>query len=57
MPLSLLFWILMLLWAVFGVFPNWPKGEASYFPFAGSLLLFVLIGLLGWQVFGAAIHK
>lgn len=57
MQLSLLFWILMLLWAIFGVFPTFPRGATpSYWPFAGSLLLFVLVGLLGWQVFGPAIH-
>ncbi len=62
MQLNLLFWILMLFWAIFGVFPTWPRTAAAgtrpdYWPFAGSLLLFVLIGLLGWQVFGAAVHK
>ncbi len=58
MQLSLLFWILMLLWAIFGVFPTFPRGtDPKYWPFAGSLLLFILIGVLGWQVFGAAVHR
>ena len=58
MQISLLFWILMLLWAIFGVAPTFPRGEnVTYWGFAGSLLLFVLIGLLGWQVFGAAVHR
>ncbi len=58
MPLSLLFWILMLLWAILGIGPTFPRGAApNYWAFGGSLLLFVLIALLGWQVFGAAIHK
>lgn len=56
MTLSLLFWLLMLLWAFFGVFPTWPAAGQPYRPFAGSLLLFVLIGMLGWKVFGPAIH-
>lgn len=56
MTISLLFWILMLLWAVFGVFPTWPKAGGPYWSFGGSLLLFILIGMLGWRVFGPAIR-
>lgn len=57
MQLSLLFWILMLLWLVLGVAPNWPSGnQASWRPFGGSLLLFVLIAMLGWKTFGPAVH-
>lgn len=48
----------MLLWLILGVGPTWPRGTAgNYWTFGGSLLLFILIALLGWQVFGAAIHK
>lgn len=57
MTLNLLFWILMLLWLVFGIVPTFPRGEKPvYWPFAGSVLMFVLVGLLGWQTFGPAIH-
>lgn len=57
MSFSLCFWILMLLWAVFGIFPGWPRGEnVKYGPFAGTIILFVLIGLLGWKTFGPPIH-
>lgn len=44
MPMSLLFWILMLLSLIFGFGPWWPTG--------GRLLLFVLLALLGWKTFG-----
>ncbi len=47
----------MLLWAFFGVFQTWPPPGQPRTPFLGSLLLFVIIGLLGWQTFGAAIHR
>jgi hypothetical protein len=55
MQKGLLFWILMLLWLVLGLFVHWPTSSgsaASYGPVAGGLVLFVLIGLLGWKVFG-----
>ncbi len=57
MTLGLVYWILMLLWAVFGVFPLFPReaGKAWY-PFGGHLLLFILLVLLGWHSFGAPIH-
>lgn len=52
MPMGLLFWILMLIWLVFGVYRDWPRGDGNYVPLGNSLLLFVLIGLLGWAAFG-----
>lgn len=55
MTIGLAFWILMILWAVFGIAPFWPAapGEpAAWRPFGGSLLLFLLLLLLGIQAFG-----
>ncbi len=43
----------MLLWLLFGAWLN--SGdfkEGKYGTFGGNLLLFVLLGLLGWKVFG-----
>ena len=58
MSISLLFWILMILWAVFGftyhsnptVFGAW--GWAGH-----GFLLFILLFLLGWHDFGFVIHQ
>lgn len=55
MTLSLLFWLLMTLWLVLGIFPTWPA-TGPYWHFGGSLLLFILVGMLVWKVFGPAIH-
>lgn len=55
MSLSLAFWILMLIWLVFGL--AWHFGALGvYGPWGGGLLLFVLLALLGWKVFGAPLH-
>jgi ABC-type polysaccharide/polyol phosphate export permease len=52
MPMGLLFWFLMLIWLIFGVWRDWPN-----YPLAGhNFLLFVVIGLLGWHTFGAPIR-
>lgn len=54
MSLGLAFWILMLIWAVFGL---WAYAYPHPFGvWGGTLLLFVLLLLLGWQVFGAPLR-
>ena len=55
MSMGLLFWILMLIWLIFGVAHNWGAVPGPYGPWGHSLLLFILLLLLGWQVFGAPI--
>lgn len=52
MPMSILFWVLMLLWLVWGA---WWTGDYRNF-FGSNWLLFVLLLLLGWQVFGQPIR-
>jgi hypothetical protein len=54
MNLSLLFWVLWLIALVFSLYTN-----RTAFPAwaGGSLLHFILIGILGWGVFGAAVHR
>lgn len=55
MSIGLVFWILYLIALVFGAWWNWPAG-GNFRPFGGTLLVFVLIGLIGWKLFGAPIH-
>lgn len=54
MSLGLCFWILMLIWLVFSVWSNW--GAIGTKANGGNLLLFILLLVLGWKVFGAPIH-
>ncbi len=55
MSLGLVFWILMLLWLLFGFAVY--RGIAGTYGWAGnSLLLFILLLLLGWHAFGPPIH-
>jgi len=57
MTFALLFWILMLFWLVYGWFYNSAPATFGTYGWAGhSLLLFVLLGLLGWGVYGAPVH-
>ncbi len=53
LPIGILFWFFMLLW-LFGGF-YWHREDFNagrYGIFGGNLLLFIIIGLLGWRVFG-----
>lgn len=60
MSFALIYWILMLIWLVFGLWSNWPAGTpggSGFRPLGGTLLLFILLVLLGWRVFGAPVHS
>jgi cell shape-determining protein MreD len=52
MTRALAFWILMLLWLVFGIAERMGWVGAPYGLLGGIVMLFILFGLLGWQVFG-----
>jgi O-antigen ligase len=54
MSRGLLFWLLVLLAIIFGPWPFW--GENKIRPFAFYGFIFILVALLGWKVFGPALH-
>lgn len=56
MSVSLLFWIIMLIWLIFGIFTYWPAGGARPWPLGGHVVLWILLALLGWRVFGAPLQ-
>lgn len=53
MTLGLAFYILLLIWFVFGVWGSWPGSPGVW---GGNALQFLLFLLLGWHSFGAPIH-
>lgn len=53
MTKGLAFWILMLIWLVFGTWWNWPRWQGWL---GSNAFLFILLVLIGWQVFGAPIR-
>lgn len=56
MPMAYIFWMLIILWAVFGLgYPFMVEAPNRRIVVGGNLLLFVLIVLLGLQVFGSAV--
>jgi hypothetical protein len=55
MNIGLAFWVLMLIWLVFGI--GWYFGAlGAYGAWGNGVLLFFLLGLLGWHAFGPPLH-
>lgn len=57
MPIGVLFWVLMILWLLFGLY--WNRNDlrgGHYGVMGGNLVLFLLLGLLGWKVFGPVLQ-
>lgn len=62
MPRGIIFWVIMLVWLLFGAVVNFGSpGVLGGYQHAGgiayTLLEFVLFALLGWQVYGPAIRS
>lgn len=58
MTIGFLFWLLMVLWFIFGFWWHWPADMANRSalgPIGGHVLTFILFFLLGWKVFGFVI--
>lgn len=54
MSIGMIFWVLMLLVLVFGIARRSPSFTA--YAWGWDWLLYILLFLLGWGVFGFAIH-
>jgi hypothetical protein len=57
MSIGFVFWLLMILWLLFGLY--WNRGDirgGNYGIMGGNLLLFILLFLLGWRTFGFIIQ-
>jgi len=50
------FWIVYVICLLITGWSNYPFQPGAYRPFMGSLVLYILIGLLGWGVFGPPIR-
>lgn len=56
MTLAAAFWITYFIALIFGGWSNWPAAGGNFRPLGGTIMFFLLVGLLGWQVFKAPIH-
>ncbi len=47
----------MLIWLALGVLGNWPAAGSRFYGIGDRLILLLILCVLGWAVFGAAVHK
>ena len=52
MPLGLAFWVIYLVCLIFAAWARYPYSPL----FGGDLLMFLLVGILGWHSFGPPLH-
>jgi hypothetical protein len=55
MSLGIAFWVIMIVWVIFGLAVHGGY-IGQYSSIGGMLLLVALFGLLGWKVFGPVLH-
>ena len=53
MSIALLFWVIMILTLLYGFWSSWPPNKSL----GNFVLNWVLFALLGWAVFGPALHR
>lgn len=58
MQLGIAFWVIMIVWFVFGLITHLGVvAPGAWGATANAVLLFVLFAILGWQVFGPVVHR
>lgn len=57
MPIGILFWVIMIVWLLFGIWGQRVQlGQQNYSGIGGTLLEFVLFALVGWRLFGPVLQ-
>lgn len=56
MPLGLLFWVLYVVAIVLGLWANYDGQPLWYRRAGGYIVLWILVGILGWHAFGPVIR-
>jgi hypothetical protein len=58
MPLSFFFWMIYVLVLIIGVWFNYEPAQPLWYRRAGSYIaLWILVGILGWEVFGSVVRR
>ena len=58
MQLGLFFWIVYVIAILFGVWSNYEAGQPLWVKRAGAYgVLWILVGVIGWEVFGPVVRR
>lgn len=56
MPLGILFWVVYVIAILFGFWSNYEPAQPLWYRKAGAyLVLWLLVGMLGWATFGPVV--
>jgi hypothetical protein len=57
MPMNVLFWGIYLLCLIFGTWGYYDASQPTWYRRAGGYVaLWILVGMLGWRIFGPAVR-
>lgn len=58
MPLGILFWVIYVIAVLFGFWANYNPGQPfAIRPFGSYFVIWLLVGVLGWEVFGPVVRR
>jgi len=57
MPLAVAFWVVMLIWLLFGLWVGYIPNQPYLRTGGGHILLFIVVAILGWAVFGPPVNS
>ncbi len=57
MPIGILYWMILIIWFLFGLYWNGDDIRAGKWGMmGGNLVLFILLALIGWRLFGPVLQ-
>jgi hypothetical protein len=57
MPIGILFWTVYVIAIIFGLWSNYNPQQPLWYRAAGAyLVIWLLVGILGWSVFGPVVR-
>lgn len=58
MPLKVWFWVIYVIAILSGLWSNYEANQPLWYRKAGAyLVLWILVGILGWEVFGSLVQR
>ena len=53
MTIGFIVWLILILWLLGGVAVAWPRDAPNRYGFGSNLVLWVVLALLAWSVYGS----
>lgn len=53
MSIGFIVWLILILWLLYGAGVAWPRDAANRYGFGSNLVLWVLLALMAWSIYGS----